>query len=119
MKTFILERLKKIDKRFFALFSLALILNVLTWILLVDFPRGGQVFILHYRAQHGVDLLGSKRSLLIVPAIGSFILLLNAVLSFIVSRKDRVLPWAISALTIALEFFFLLALFFLFKVNKP
>ncbi len=74
----------QVFESFFARIYLILILffNFLSWILVgfINYKAQGNLLILHYDVDFGVDLLGLASKLYIIPLLGLIFFLLNSVL---------------------------------------
>lgn len=86
--------LKKLfpDKLSLIFFVIALILNILIW--LVIFwqikPRSEPIF-LHYNIYFGIDAIGDYWKLYYLPISGSVILLINTLISAFIYRREKII----------------------------
>jgi hypothetical protein len=91
---------EKIGDAFAEIFSLlparlymgaALFLNINLWIFSWLFYRlvRGELIVLHYNVDFGVDFFGDSRNIFIIPALGFFFLLFNFLLLSIFSRNKN------------------------------
>lgn len=99
-------------------FAIAAVLNAGLWWLLRLFPSGGMPIILRFHATSGVDLLGSRVTLSVIPSLAAFVLLTNAALAAYLAKRDpflaRLLAWG----TVFLQIFFGMALAALYFANR-
>jgi hypothetical protein len=97
---------EKIGDAFAEIFSLlparlymgaALFLNINLWIFSWLFYRlvRGELIVLHYNVDFGVDFFGDSRNIFIIPALGFFFLLFNFLLLSIFSETKILILSAI------------------------
>ncbi len=103
--------------RFFVI--LAPILNLLAWLLvfikLIPLP---EPIILHYNAYFGVDLEGSGKEVLFLPAAGLFIFILNLFLGILFLKKDILITKIIFIASFFFNLILIIALAALISVNE-
>ena len=100
------------------MFVLALVSNGALWFFAEFVHPGGAPIILHFRAGSGADLLGGREALRTIPAVGLAVLALNAILSFRLRRRDRVVAGLLAVWALAVQFILGLALLALYFVNR-
>jgi hypothetical protein len=75
------------------------------------------VVALHYNVIIGVDRLGSKWQLLVLPGVGAFMLVINFVLAWAVRSTGRFVPFLAALASVVGNLLLLLAILFLLRVN--
>ncbi|MBL7054018.1 hypothetical protein ISS06_02345 [Patescibacteria group bacterium] len=70
------------DKKNLIQIFLALILNILTWLYIFVKFQGQEIVVLHYNLLSGIDFIGRWQKLLIIPLVGSCILIIHFCFSF-------------------------------------
>lgn len=85
-------------KNYYLAIILALFLNLLIWLMSVlRIPPSADWIPLHYHVFFGIDWFGPWTYILIYPAIGLFLIILNCVLAFILRIKEpflsKILIW--------------------------
>jgi hypothetical protein len=82
------------DKILLILFLVSLILNLLLYLAILGWVRAQtEPLILHYSVYFGIDLIGSWYRLYLMPAVGSFLLLVNFFLTILFYRKERIIGY--------------------------
>ena len=100
--------------KFWFLQSLALLLNIITWVIVAFKIRpGSEPIPLHYNIFYGADTVGSGHLLYEIPAIGLFIFIANFILASIIKPKDRFASMLLVASTILAEALIFIAILFL------
>lgn len=92
------ERIKlslaKRDKIVLVSFFVALLLNVVSWgLLLFNFYGASEYIILEYTIYFGISSLGPWYYVLIVPFIGLAVIVINFMLSFVLYLKYKILSY--------------------------
>jgi hypothetical protein len=96
---------------------LALLLDIISWaIVLFKIRPGVETLPLHYNIFYGVDAVGRGYELYTVPAIGLFILIINAIFAQVIRKRDPFAATAILAAALVAEILVLVAIFFLRSV---
>ena len=63
-------------------FLIGLILNILLWVfVLLTFPKDSPAAVLHYTAGIWVDFIGEGLQIIVLPSIGTLLLVMNVVLA--------------------------------------
>ena len=100
--------------KFWFLQSLALLLNIISWVIVVYKIRpGSEPIPLHYNIFYGADTVGSGHLLYEIPAIGLFIFIANFIVALIIKPKDKFASMMLVSATILSEMLILIAIIFL------
>lgn len=91
--------------------------NAVLWWLWSRFSSGPAPLVLRFRIGGGIDVLGERSLLATIPAIGSLILLLNAALTVILSRRDVGLATLIGSVAVFVQVVLAAALLMLLGEN--
>ena len=85
-------------------------LNILTWALLVwkIVLPGGSV-ILHYTVYLGVDIYDDAGYAILIPLVALVFLIINTILSILISKNDREIAQIIMGVTVLIQIFALVA----------
>jgi hypothetical protein len=99
-------------------FAVSVLANLAIWVLLLtQIPRGSNQIFLHYTIFFGVDDIGPWRELLVVPAGGLFILLVNGIAGWLGFQKDKYLAHLLNAAACITQLFLLAASFLIVTLN--
>jgi hypothetical protein len=82
------------------------------------FPRRESAAILHYTTSVGIDFVGEGRHIMVLPAVGLLILVVNLVVGRIIRTADERTAWILWSAVPIVQVFLLLALFFLKSLNS-
>ncbi len=96
---------------------LGVTLNILAWGVAFLFPRNQATAILHYSSGGGIDFVGDGRHIMVLPAIGALILVLNLVVGRSIMKTDRETAYVLFAAVPIVQSLLVLALLFLRSVN--
>jgi hypothetical protein len=106
------------DKTIFLSTLINSFLNLGSWLVLFFFiPASKQVIFLHYTIYFGVDWIGERSKIFLIPLTGLAIFLLNLILSFLVYSKQKILSYFLVLVTIFLEILIIMENIFLIIVN--
>ena len=100
------------------LWLFAFLVNASLWWFVWQFPHGEAPLVLRYRIGGGIDLLGARATLRVIPAAGTVILVVNAMLAAVLQRRDPVLTSLLMATAFLAQLFLVIALVTLFAVNR-
>ncbi len=99
---------------------LALFFNALSWSVAVLLQRsiGDESAILHYNVVFGIDLIGSAVRFYLTPLLGLGIVIINLLWgAWMSSQRNRLLSMVLVIFAAIVNFFCLLALYFMYLVN--
>lgn len=97
---------------------LSVVLNILLWILLVfNFLPANQYVVLGYNIYFGISSFGPWYRVLIMPALGSVIILLNFSLSFSLYLRERLVSYFLSFTASIFNIIIFLAALIIIYVN--
>ena len=85
--------------------------------LLLAIKQLPEIAFLHYNIYFGIDLIGSRYQLLVLPAIGSVVLVINGVLGAVVFPMEKALTYFLVGAAVLTQLLFILAAVFLLFVN--
>lgn len=92
--------------------------NILLWIVILSKVGYSQTNVaLHYNIVYGIDLVGKAVNLYLIPATGFVLYLANLYLAAILRDKAKFLSQLLTFSSLAVQFFLLLALIALLKLN--
>jgi hypothetical protein len=96
----------------------SLILNIAVWFWLFwqIRPQEEQIF-LHYNILFGVDLVGSWWRIVFVPLSGLLIIIVNAILGWVLFRKDKFASQLLNATSVVCQIFLLIVASLLVFLN--
>lgn len=104
----------------FFLLSLAVttVFNALLWFIAwFKFPPSDIPYAIRYSILSGADIFGTQNTLLLLPTLGSAILVINGLLAFSLRKKEVFLSYILLAMSIIVQFFLFIALLGLLKFN--
>lgn len=90
---------------------------IMWWYLAKNIKPGADQIFLHYNVVFGIDLLGAWWKIYLLPAGGLLTFLVNYFLSFLFYSFDRTLSRFLSFLTLPLQIFLLIAVFYITGLN--
>ena len=106
----------------FKIFSLSLafaaVLNILLWLIIwFKFPPSDIPYAIRYSILSGADIFGTQNTLLVLPTLGSAMLIINGLLAFLLRKKEVFLSYVFLVMSVIVQLFLLIALFGLLKFN--
>jgi len=97
------------DKIILILFTVGLFANLILYVIMcLGIKPTTEPVILHYSVYFGIDLIGQRYKVFLVPAVGSFIFLINFSLAVFFYKREKLISYLLSAIT----FFLMLLLVF-------
>ncbi len=107
---------------YFKIFILACFgINFLLWVftLLVKNSIKGDLVVLHYNINFGVDLVGKPSKLFVIPIFGLIVVFLNSLLSIVFVKFSgfKFVSQILLGVAIAVNIFLILALYFIYIIN--
>lgn len=92
------------EKPVAVMLALALFLNILSfvWLAVRIRPHLGQIF-LHYNILFGVDLVGTWYQVFILPAVGFFIIGINATIGWLLFHRDKFSAHLLNAASVCFQ----------------
>jgi hypothetical protein len=100
--------------KFWFLGILGLLFDIISWaIVRYKIRPGAETLPLHYNIFYGADAIGRGYELYTVPAIGLFILIVNAIFAGLIRKRDPFAATLMLASALVAEVLVLLAIFFL------
>lgn len=98
------------DKHIVISFVLSVIFNLaLYYTLFLNIPNTEKIITLHYNIFFGIDLLGPINRVYSIPFLGSFIILGNFILTYLVYNIDGLLRYLLSYSTVLMQIFLFIA----------
>ena len=102
-------------------FLITVIINIFIWIGSYLMHKGisQDIAILHYNVDFGIDLIGSKNYLFIIPTLSLFFILLNKVILLILLKRDhfKFLANFLLGFLLLVNIFLILSLFSIYLIN--
>ena len=80
-------------------------------------PQTSEQAFLHYNILFGVDAIGESWKVFYAPFLGFFILIINALLGWILYRKDKFMAQILNFITCLCQIFIVIASFLLVFLN--
>lgn len=105
------------DRPFALVAGAGIVLNLLTWVQALLFPRHQAIAILHYTSRVGIDFVGEGRHIMVLPAAGGLILMLNLVVGWLIVDADRRTAWVLWSAVPLVQVILGIALLFLRSLN--
>ncbi|MEX1997633.1 MAG: hypothetical protein WEA04_03080 [Candidatus Andersenbacteria bacterium] len=103
---------------FFIVLGWSVLLNGALWAAaLLAFPRHDPAVVLHYSIDVGIDFIGEGEQIIVLPLIGSLILIFNTVVGIAVLRADHRAAWVLWSIMPVLQLIMLLSFYLLWQVN--
>lgn len=113
IKLFLLQ-----DRFFSIVFSAAIVLNLVIWVLLYfKIPHFGGFLPLHYNIYFGVDLTGMWYELIMIPVVGLFIILANFILATLVHSQEKILGYFLLSAALLAQLLLLVGFFWIVFIN--
>lgn len=95
------------------------LVNAILWIVaLTMFPRTSPAAILHYSVGVGIDFIGEGRQIMVLPAAGTVVLVLNGILAYGVRRMSRPAVWIMLGGSAVVQLLLIAAYVYLLKLNS-
>ena len=106
------------DWRIYTPLLISSLIQIFIWVYLIwsVSPSQERVF-LHYNIVFGVDLVGNWWQLLLLPAAGTAVLLLNTAFSYFIYKVDKFLSRLLVFWIIFFHIFLLMAIIALVRIN--
>ena len=90
--------------------GLSVIINAFIWLWFIFIFRNMNDLIpLHYTIYFGIDLIGEKVKIFILPQVGLFIIIVNNFLSLLLYHKEKLVSYFLTYSALLCNFFLLLA----------
>lgn len=95
-----------------------LLMNIAIWVWLAWYisPQKDPIF-LHYNVLFGVDLVGQWWRVFIIPLVGLFIILVNAVIGWTTFHKDKFIAYFLSSTALVCQIFLFISAYLLVFLN--
>jgi hypothetical protein len=97
--------------------AISLVLNLAAWAIAFLFPRHESAAILHYTSSVGIDFVGEGRHIIVLPAAGALILILNLIVGRLAESADRRVSWMLWITIPIIQGMLIMSLIFLIKLN--
>lgn len=107
-----------LDRRFLAIALAGLVLNVCAWGIAFIFPRREAAAILHYTSNVGIDFVGEGRHIIVLPAAGLLMLILNLVVGRLIVEAEHRTAWVLWSAVPIVQSILCIALLFLRSINR-
>lgn|GEM_PF-4580297 len=98
--------------------STLVILLAAVWTLHYAIPPQAEPITLHYTTSFGVDLIGPRNRMFIVPAFGALVFLVNTILAMVVLRRERMVSYFLVFTSLILSLFLVFAEWTLILQNR-
>lgn len=106
------------DRRLWALAASGVVLNLIAWGIAIFFPRHEATAILHYTSSVGIDFVGEGRHIIVLPAAGLLILIVNLIVGRLIVEADYRTSWVLWSTVPIVQVVIILALVFLWSINS-
>lgn len=110
------DSLRKHGLALLAISSVAL--NAVVWAIAWLFPQHQTAAILHYTSSVGIDFVGEGRHIMVLPAVGGSILLINGVVGRLIKSADLRTAWVLWSAIPIVQLLLIVALLFLKSLNS-
>lgn len=98
--------------------STIVVLVATAWALHYGIPPRTEPITLHYTTSFGVDLIGPRNRMFIIPAFGALVFLVNTILALVVLRRERVVSYFLVFASFVLALFLVFAEWTLILQNR-
>jgi hypothetical protein len=125
--SFFLGKTKPLIKNLFSYFFIRIylvvliILNLFFWIVVIIMRHylNQDIAILHYNVDFGIDLIGNKNYLFLIPVFSLFFIILNQIILIKFLKNENFKFWAhfLSAFLTLFNIFLILILFSIYSIN--
>lgn len=105
-------------KPFWLIAAGSIVLNAIAWAMTIFFPRDESAAILHYTSAVGIDFVGEGRHIIVLPAVGTVVLVLNLIVGRLIVKADQRTAWVLWSAVPIVEILLILALVFLKSLNR-
>ena len=106
------------DRIFSIFFFVSIFLNILLWIFILwQIKPGADPVYLHYNIYFGIDLIGSYFRLYFMPLSGLIIFLLNAVISAIIYKQEKIISYFLIIISACTQVFLWVATVLIVLIN--
>lgn len=95
----------------------SVLLNSVTWLVTRFFPADDPAAVLHYSIEIGIDFIGEGRQIMVLPLMGSLIIICNTVIGFALLRANWRAALVFWAVMPAFQLLMLAAFFLLWRIN--
>jgi hypothetical protein len=109
---------QSIDRPFLLIAAVSLLFNSIAWGMTLFFPRHESAAILHYTSAVGIDFVGEGRHIIVLPAVGTVVLLLNLIVGRLIVKADQRTAWVLWSGVPIIEVLLIIALAFLKNLNR-
>ncbi len=100
-------------------FGIALLINIIHWIILyIKIKPNQSDILLHYNVVYGADFIGNSLYLYWIPLLALIFLLTNITAAIFFYNKEKLASYFISFATVAVQIIFLVATIVLIIVNE-
>lgn len=93
------------------------VLNVITWVATRFFPVNDPAAVLHYSIDIGVDFIGQGEQIMVLPLIGSLLIVFNTILGFSLVRANWRAAWVLWTVMPVVQLILLGVFFLLWRIN--
>lgn len=112
IKDFVSDRLN------FLSLGLALLINIIHWLLLFfKISPAGDRILLHYNVIFGADLVDKSIYAYLIPSFAFGILIFNFALSYVIYKKEKLVSYFFNFSTVAVQLIFFIATLVLILIN--
>ncbi len=93
--------------------------NAALWaVVWFGFPPLATTYVIRYSVLSGADIIGTRADIFIVPLAGLVILIMNAVIAFLMKKREPLISYALIFSSALIQFFLTVALIGLLTVNS-
>ena len=106
------------DKILLILFLVSLLINLILYLVIyLGIKPSAELLVLHYSVYFGIDLIGQWYKLYLMPAVGSFLFLVNFSLALFFYKKEKIVSYLLTGATVLIEAFLVVGGVLLIWVN--
>lgn len=97
----------------------SLLINISLWLLLAYQTRNfTDTISLHYNIYFGIDLLGSRYKVFLLPALGLVFLAINSLVGLLVYKREKILSYFLFGTSSFVQVIFIIASIFIILINQ-
>lgn len=97
------------DKIVIILFLVGLLLNLALYLAInLGIKPATEPIILHYSVYFGIDFIGHWQQLYLMPAVGTFLWLVNFILALFFYQQEKITSYLLSGVILLIELFLLI-----------
>lgn len=106
------------DMKMMGIVVCSVLLNIALYIyIVIQFSESPDSIIFHYNVNTGILLDAPASAIYRIPAIGTFLLILNTIIAMFIYQQKKIIAYVIISMTALFQVFLLLSIIALDRVN--